>query len=152
MDTIPFFLLLGGLGIAWLVFRKSKTTPKKAIQKAIQKTKYKALEPYVVAQAQHESGNFTSPLFLKQLNPWGMGVPFSRTFVGQKGNLIVEGTPKLQYNSIEQAVTDLTLYFDYTRFPLEVSNAKEYAQQLKKRNYYTDSLANYSKALERWMF
>lgn len=154
--TIAFML--------WSIFRslkgrgKSTIEPSKAITRAYKGTRYEALTPYVIAQAKHETGGFNTKLsepFDQNNNMFGMQRPYKRnTTDNRKGNLITEGKTMANYNTLDDSAVDLILWKDMFKknpFPTKVNSAHEYAQALKDRGYYTDSVFNYSKALGAWM-
>lgn len=138
-------------------------SPVNSIKKAFAGTKYEALIPYVIAQAKHETGNFTSAAYRQNNNLFGMGRPSSRSTLDNRdrdnrtnGPLITEGQVMANFDSVSDSAKDLMLWFDMFRqepFPTEVSSAWEYAAALKNRNpsYYTDSIENYSKGLGSWI-
>ena len=101
--------------------------------------------------ARHESGNYSSELFDKNLNAFGMGVPSKRRFLGQPSALIVEGQPMAKYNSIEQSAADLLELFKFNRFPTDLKSVTQFAGELKADGYYTDSVENYTRALKRFL-
>lgn len=112
---------------------------------------YSALWPYVLAQAKHESADFTSNVYHTNHNPWGMKVAHVRTFLGTQGTQAPDGGFYAYYSSDVQAERDLLEWLRYTHFPTSVNNVEEFAQQLKTRSYYGDSLENYTRGLKRFM-
>jgi len=114
-------------------------------------SKYRALMPFILAQAKHETGNFTSNLYLKNNNLFGMKLPTRRPTVATKGLMSPEGNYYAAYSSDGESIRDLFLWMDYTKFPTMVKNANEYASELKQRAYFGDSLANYQNALNKFL-
>jgi flagellum-specific peptidoglycan hydrolase FlgJ len=98
-----------------------------------------SLLPYIEAQAIHETGNYSSPLSIRQNNLFGMNVPKYRPFAG----FPVAGSVYAGYDSKEDSINDLLLWMDYTKFPEKVSDSLEYVTELRKRGYFTDSIQNY---------
>lgn len=117
--------------------------------------KYRKLRPYVEAQAKLESGNYTNTLSVKYNNLFGMRAPSVRPSV-QAGTVVLTnvdgGNHRWQvYDSHEQAVKDLTLWFDYTKFPTEVSNSLEFVTELKKRNFFEVSINQYLAGINNYL-
>lgn len=112
---------------------------------------YSDLWPYVLAQAKHESADFTSNVYKANHNPWGMKVARVRPFLGSQGTKAPDGGYYALYTSDAQAEKDLLEWFRFTRFPASVSSVEEFAAQLKARSYYGDSLDNYIKGLKRFL-
>jgi hypothetical protein len=102
-----------------------------------------SLLPYIDAQAQHETGNFTSRLATDQNNLFGMKKPYIRAFLGT-----AKGAGEfLKYKDRAESVQDLILWMEHTGFPETVSGSADYVQQLKKRKYFEDNLGTYTKGV-----
>lgn len=161
-------ILLTGLFGVWTLFQRLKKRPSgkrqkrssnqaeiernsRAILSVVQPTKYSKYGPWIVAMARHESGNFTSELFEKNLNAFGMGIPKKRKFLGQPSTLIVEGQPMAKYNSIQQSTLDLLELFKFNNFPTNLKSVNQFAGELKADGYYTDTVSNYSRALRSFL-
>jgi len=110
------------------------------------------LAKLIVAQAQNESANFTSHVFLSTNNPFGM------TYNGQTLAGVSDvnqpkseaGLPYAAYPDVGVATLDLLAWLnrrqadgDFTITCLQTPD--EYAQALKCAGYYTDSESTYSK-------
>lgn len=129
--------------------RKKKVTlsPYDGWAQVFKGTKYEALIPYIIAQAKHETGNYTSNLYRTANNLFGMKIPYKRPFV--RNGETTSGYSA--YSDPTQSAKDLKLWFDYTRFPTQVLNTKQYAEKLKLRNYYEDTIDNYVSGLNRFI-
>ena len=114
-------------------------------------SKYRALLPCIVAQAKHETGNFTSNVYLKDNNMFGMKLPEKRPTVATQGMKSPEGNYYAHYTSDAESLRDLFLWMDYVSFPVTVSGPDEYASRLKDKSYYGASLASYQSALKNWL-
>lgn len=104
--------------------------------------------------AKHESGQFTSRLFLQQRNAFGMGTATKgrkERQLGRVGDLVVEGQRMQEYDSVEQSTRDLLDLLDYNRFPTDLKTVDQFAQELRNDGYYTDSVTNYTRALKRFL-
>lgn len=110
----------------------------------------------IVAQAQHESADFTSHVFNTDNNLFGMKVPSvrSKKYIAGPSKIIraSEGaTPYAHYDSVSNSVKDLILSWhaynktDWTK----IHTAEQYAAYLKSKGYYGDSEENYYTALVR---
>src|SRR6478609_10827242 len=108
-------------------------------------SKYRALLPYIIAQAKHETGGFTSSLYQKENNMFGMNFPTVRPTVATKGGTY-EGMTKAHYTSDAESLKDLLLWMDYVKFPVSVKDSDEYASRLKDKSYFGASLASYQSA------
>jgi len=110
------------------------------------------LAKLIVAQAQNESANFTSPVFIKTTNPFGM------TYSGQVLACVsAEHQPKSEaglayakYHDVGVATLDLLAWLnrrqkegDFNITCLQTPD--EYAQALKCAGYYTAPESQYSK-------
>jgi flagellum-specific peptidoglycan hydrolase FlgJ len=114
-------------------------------------SKYRALIPYIEAQAKHETGNFKSVVYNSMRNLFGMKHPTHRPSVGVKGMAASDGGNYQKYSSDAESVHDLLLWMDYTKFPTQVKDSAEYAEQLKARGYFTAGLTEYKNALIHWI-
>lgn len=101
------------------------------------------LQPYIEAQARHETGNYSSNLAKTANNLFGMKRPVSRPFFG------VGQTPNgyAVYRDYSQSVQDLLQWMDSTGFPGSVKDSAEYVAELKKRKYFEDSISTYLKGV-----
>jgi hypothetical protein len=115
-------------------------------------SKYRALLPYIVAQAKHETNDFTSKVYKENQNLFGMKwTEGRRGQVASKGLQSPEGNHYAKYLTDSTSIIDLLIWFDVKKFPLSVLSVNEYAQALKDRGYFTDGLSNYISGLKRWM-
>ena len=92
----------------------------------------------ITAQAMHETAIFDSPVFEKNKNYFGMGHPSKRptTSTGKVGGYA-------NYETLVDSAKDYALYYKYVGLP-NFTDAKTFAAELKKKDYYTDSFVNYS--------
>lgn len=110
--------------------------------------------PLIVAQARHETGNYTSRLFRTSNNLFGMKVPRRRPAPHIAGPSPVnapksEGeTPYAQYRSVQDSVKDLIMWHKYNRIDWSrINSPEQYAQFLKSKGFYGDTIVNYLKGL-----
>ncbi len=96
----------------------------------------------IIAQAMHESANFTSKIFVENNNCFGMKEAKVRP------NLCT-GTNRghATYNTVEDGIIDYYLYMINRRIPMSERNLKRYVTLLYKKRYFFggfgDPLANY---------
>jgi len=92
----------------------------------------------ITAQAMHETGVFTSDLYKKNKNYFGMGHPAQRP---------TESTGKVNgfanFEHLINSARDYAMYYKYVGLP-EFTNVKEFTAALKKKDYYEDSFINYN--------
>jgi flagellum-specific peptidoglycan hydrolase FlgJ len=102
----------------------------------------------ILAQAKHETGNFLSPLFVAWQNCFGMR-PAQTRQADQKNYKSKDAYA--HYDSIEQSVNDLALWFDAVGF-VWYETPNMYASELKRHNYYEDTVENYSNDLSLYYY
>jgi len=95
------------------------------------------------AQAIHETGNFTSRLFLENNNVFGMKIPSIRKTL----NVAPATQVFSQFVSIDDSIKDMLFYLDHFSIPLDLADPFLYAQILKDKNYYEDPVEIYFKGL-----
>lgn len=100
----------------------------------------------MIAQAKHETANFTSNIYRTHNNMFGMKHPSIRKSVGEKGDLSPDGGYYQRYINDTQSVRDLMLWMDAVRFPVAVSSPEEYVTRLDDlgdgpggRSYFGDA-------------
>lgn len=100
-------------------------------------SKYRALFPYMEAQARHETNDFKSRVYQIDHNLYGMKFTDGRRGqVAERGLMSPEGNNYARYSSDSASVVDLCKWFDYTGFPVSVASAEQYVTELQARNYY----------------
>lgn len=114
------------------------------------------LAALIVAQARHETGNYTSAAFTNCNNCFGY------KYVGQDiATQCIKSSEAdfyAGYDTINDSVTELTDWIsrrqDEGKFPADLSTITtpdNYAALLKNAGYYGDSLTNYTNALIKWL-
>jgi len=113
------------------------------------------LAALLVAQSQHETGNFTSNFFRNDNNGFGYSYfPGSIYQVGA-GSIADNGQPIAKYASIEDSTKELIDWI-YRRvkdgkFPANlatITEPEQYAALLRNAGYYTDKLETYTNGLK----
>jgi len=105
------------------------------------------LTKYVIAQAKHETGNYTSRLFRIANNLFGMGVAKVRPYT-RSGTIEASEGLFSKYANLEQSVDDFLKWLEYNNAPVSFIDSSDYAKWLKEEGYYTDSFENYSAGLK----
>jgi hypothetical protein len=113
----------------------------------------------LVAQAKHETGDFTSNAFKRQNNAFGYAYYAGSNYQKDQGTDIISdnGKPVAEYASIEDSVNEIVDWI-YRRsragqFPADLSTIKtpaQYAGYLKSAGYFGDTLQNYLNGLVSW--
>jgi flagellum-specific peptidoglycan hydrolase FlgJ len=149
MQSVKVLKLLPiiGLVIILLLMLQKKSAMGLKNKAILLVSKYRALMPYVVAQAKLETANFTSKVYKVDNNMFGMKVGSSKL----PGLMSPEGDYYRHYNNDTESLIALLEWFEYKKFPVTVGSAAEYAQGLKDRNYYGAPVALYQKNLELWL-
>lgn len=103
------------------------------------------LQEYITAQAMHETGIFTSPLFLKYNNAFGMKQPTQRQTTSQG----ITETGYASYDSVEDSIKDLALYFEAKNYPENFETVADYVKTLKDKGYFEATLKSYTNAVTK---
>jgi hypothetical protein len=99
----------------------------------------------ITAQAAHESGNFTSPVFIHNNNPFGMRLPEIRmtTALGEYKGYAV-------YGDLEASARDYWLYYQYCKYPMIWKDTDTFVTALKNKAYFEAPLAEYQVAVKKF--
>lgn len=145
--------LLGLLLALWRVFSKTKNPPTKANISANASEIFNTLldagftarfAAIVTSQAAFETGGFTSELFIKQNNAFGM--------------MNASGRPNTQlqvlngfgvYESIEDSARDFVYYWKAANLP-QFSSVSEYVDAIKAKGYFTAPVSQYAAGVTRY--
>lgn len=108
------------------------------------------LSNLILAQAKHESNNFTSAVYQDCNNAFGYSAPGGVNYC--KGHSFYRA-----YNNLQESVIELTNWIKRrqkeNKFPQDlntITSPDQYAQLLKSSGYYEDSTINYTNGLKRW--
>ena len=113
----------------------------------------------LVAQAKHETGNFTSNGFRLGNNAFGYSYVRGGAWqLPTPGRIADNGQPLAQYASVEDSTREVVDWI-YRRvregkFPSDlasITSPDKYALLLKQSGYYGDTLQNYSSGLRRFL-
>ena len=97
----------------------------------------------IVAQAAHESGNFTSAIYLYQNNPFGMKVAVSR-----RSTAVSEARGHAVFESVESAARDYWLYYQARQYPPFWKDIDTFVRALKAKGYFEADVEVYLKAVK----
>lgn len=135
---------------------KAESSPKlepvkayEVITNSLADTKYQKMAHIFWAQAAHETGNFTSNIYKEANNLFGMKVPAVRPSA-RSGILPTKTGNYSKYKDLSDSVADMVLYLDYVRFPV-TTNTITFVQELKKRNYFEDTVSNYLNGVSNFL-
>jgi len=131
------------------------------IKKTFGDTEYEGMIPLFYAQAYHETGGFTSRAYLEQNNLFGMKEAKVRETTDIDSGMMVSDDRGMEtiaadkvgyseYQNLEDSAEDMLFYLEDQNFPIIVFGNKpkkefieEYANELKRRKYFQDSVSNY---------
>lgn len=117
------------------------------------------LATIMIAQAQHETGNFTHRFFTVGNNAFGYSyVPGAKWQLPTPGSVADNGAKIAQYASVQNSVHELTDWIKRRqregKFPPDLSvinTGDEYAALLKGAGYYGASEETYAAGIKRWL-
>ena len=96
----------------------------------------------LTAQAMHETGIFTSRLYIENNNLFGMRQPTARESLSLGG---VDGWSN--FATLENSVGDLLLYFKEFGLKPTWKEPNVYVKQIREKGYFTDLYINYFNAV-----
>jgi hypothetical protein len=159
MDSAIWLLFLIGLPLffLWKLFRSGPTTSPnlEALppeQLLLKKLMAEGVSPrtakFWTAVSKFETGNFTSALFLKHNNFWGMKFPVKR-----ETTALHSVPPKgfASYRSRVDAVRDLLLYMREFNYPNDFTSAEELVSFMKKKGYFEEPLQFYLAGVKKYL-
>ena len=112
------------------------------------------LSRLLVAQAQHETGNFTSNFFKRYNNAFGYSyVRGGKWQLATPGTVADNGQPIAAYKNVENSTMEVVEWIKRRvqegKFPAldKIDSPQVYAELLRNAGYYTDTLDNYRRGL-----
>lgn len=119
-------------------------------------SRYRALMPYIVAQAKHETNGFASNIYLKTNNMFGMK---NGSYLGPGeiiGPVSPEGNTYAAYVTDADSLGDLLRWFDAKGMPVMVDSSDEYVVALINRGWLgnpppSGGLEIYKRGVRRWL-
>jgi len=101
----------------------------------------------VIAQAKVESGNFSSPVYRRNKNCFGMRDAKIRP-ENSLNDFDADGYAN--YNNIEQSVKDYLLWIEYNHLTIS-EDPLQWAALLKQKKYFQSNTVEYGEAIKSWM-
>jgi len=141
----PLLWLIFPIGLVlYLAYNLTKATPKESLW--IKLSKYSRYADWIEAQARHESANYTSAVFKRSNNPFGMKNAIKRKQLGKQ----VGSDPYRHYANIGESIRDYLLYLDEFKTPTNIASAESYYMKLEEQGYasdpkYTNKILRYVK-------
>jgi len=130
-----------------LAFRMISRRPEAQIRRIFRRSKYSKMIPLIIAQAKHETANFTSNIFRTQNNAFSIKHAFKRK--DQPG--FDEGKAHRSYKNVKDSARDLLDLFEWNNFNPNLTNAMSYAMALKADHYYEATADSYAKGINSWL-
>jgi hypothetical protein len=138
-----------------------------AFNKVFDSSSYSSIKDNWLAVSKMETAGWTSKLFNNGFNLWGMKQPkvrpttaegktFGTTGRASVAALIGEAAKLLpqsewaKYSDLDDAVKDIILWMDYTKFPRVPLSLSAHIEEMKKRKYFEESFDYYFKAVKAW--
>jgi len=157
---IGLAIVLVGYLLTRLLFRKkSPQTVSNAFDEVFDRSDYKATKNNWFLVSKMETAGWSSPLFINGLNLWGMkkarkrpntqektlfGVPGRDNGISVTG-IVSEMTGQSEwakYANLNDAVKDIILWMEYTKFPKEKLSLRSHVEEMKKRSYFVGEDVN----------
>jgi len=102
-----------------------------------------------VCVSAHESDDWKSELFKRAHNPVGMKIPSERQSL-RNGSYTIGKQVYSMYPDLRTGIEDLVLYLKSQNYPVALAvNPDALAYFMKQKGFYSDTLENYSAALQR---
>lgn len=99
----------------------------------------------LTAHSMHETGVFTSRVFINDLNSFGMKHPVTRETLSTGSDI----SGYAIYDSLADSIKDLKLWFDYHNQEINFDSVDSYVQFLKDKSYFTASFITFNKAVKQ---
>jgi len=107
----------------------------------------RAAEMFAAVSA-HETAMWSSELFLRANNLFGMKIPTERLSL-RAGSYTIGKEVYSAYATIEDSIKDFILYLKARMYANDFKTIQELTLFMQSKGYYTDSFANYSAAVKR---
>ena len=164
-----------GLAIVLVVYlltrlfsRKSPQTVSNAFNEEFDNSEYRNSKKNRFLVSKMETAGWSSPLFINGLNLWGMkkakrrpntqessvyGVPGRDNQISITG-IVSEVTGQSEwakYANLNDAVKDIILWCEYTKFPKEKLSLRSHVEEMKKRGYFVgEDVSEYLGKILAW--
>lgn len=148
--------LLAVVIIVYLIYKSTMSIEKRIKATARKEGMPDNIARLLVAQAKHETGNFTSNAYRNNNNLYGYKYVPGGYLQISEGITSSEGNAYAAYASIEDSVRVVCRWIRKRqaegKFPADLSGLtiESYAQYLKNAGYYGDTVANYTQGLKKY--
>jgi len=117
------------------------------LNQALSNTEFYHLRNFWLAVSKMETGGFTSDLYLKYNNPWGMKAPSQRKnkVAGQTGN------GWAIYNNTFDAAQDIVLWMRARRFNPAQTSLEDFIAEMKRVGYFEEPYSQYLNLVKSWI-
>lgn len=113
----------------------------------------------LVAQARHETDDYTSHFFTDGKNAFGYSYYVGSNWqLSIPGGIADNGKAVAQYSSVQNSVHEITAWIrrrqNEGKFPANlasITTPEQYAELLKNSGYYGDTITNYANGLTYWL-
>jgi len=124
------------------------TTFEQEVNQAFSNTEFYHLRKFWLAVSKMETGGYSSSLYLKYNNPWGMKFPTSRRnkVSGQTGS-----APWAVYANTFDAAQDIILWMRARRFNPAQSSLEDFIAEMKRVGYFEEPYEQYLNLVKAWM-
>lgn len=157
-NAFTIVLILLGIILINYLFKKNMSIEQKILAAAKSKGMPSNMQRLILAQAKHETANFSSNAFKKNNNLFGYKAVSGAKWQIGNGITSSEGNAYAAYSSIEHSVYELCDWITRRqaqgKFPVDlttITTPEMYATLLKNSSYYGDTVANYTKGLKHFL-
>lgn len=133
-----------------MIFRAKKNTSTVEydllIQKILQGEGYsREMSRYIAAVSRHETGNYSSAVFRRSKNMFGMKFPRLRQTLA----VDEDASGYAVYSSAANSVRDMVLYLESHAYPHSFPSARDLVVEMKRKKYFEADLSEYIEGVER---
>lgn len=119
-----------------------------AFNEAFDGSPYEALKDNWLAVSKMETAGWASDLFNKANNLWGMMRPKVRP--NTASGFLMGNREWAKYDTVKDAVKDILLWMDYTKFPRKPLSIENHIAEMKQRKYFEEPDEQYLAAVKAW--
>jgi hypothetical protein len=101
----------------------------------------------LTAQSAHETSNFSSPVFKRNNNLFGMRIATSRK---QDSQGDTDKDSYANYSSLSQSISDIGLYIKARQLDKVYNSCDDYVDAIHQKGYFEASLEEYKKEVNRF--
>jgi len=131
-------ICLSGLAYLWKKYRRGLKQKKQIIKILLDNDYPIETAKYAVAVSAFETGNWTSKIYHKNHNLFGMKLPKQR-----KTTAIGENYGHARYKNNEQSINDFVYYLEQLYYPRYFNDLFHFVATMQGKGYFTASLSSY---------